>query len=78
MFLWIYKSSDAIVDEPLIMYTYAVLYNSSDKDFLMNGLNMSFAFILFLIGFTSIGYDVKLRLRIWHYKRSKKRRAKMK
>ena len=34
------------------------------------------AFVLFLIGFTSIGYDVKLRWRIWLYKRNKKRRSK--
>ena len=35
------------------------------------------AFVLFLIGFTSIGYDVKLHLRIWLYKRNKKRRSKV-
>lgn len=34
------------------------------------------AFVLFLIGFTSIGYDVKLRLRIWLYKRNRKRKNK--
>ncbi|MBP3221592.1 MAG: DUF1275 domain-containing protein [Neisseriaceae bacterium] len=31
------------------------------------------AFVLFLVGFTSIGYDVQLRWRIWLYKRNKKR-----
>ena len=32
------------------------------------------AVVLFAIGFTSIGYDVKLRLRIWLSRRRKKRR----